>query len=115
GLMLGAVLAPAHAGRAGALLELAADEGLLLLQAGPDGVRLVPPLNITGAEVADGRERLGRALDRAGYTAPRESSCGRARPHLRQCQASASWSGSPHSLQRTWRRRGCRERANSAV
>lgn len=62
GLMLGAVLAPDHAGRAGELLELAAAEGLLLLQAGPDVLRLVPPLNITDAEVAEGLERLGRAL-----------------------------------------------------
>ena len=64
GLMLGAVLAPAYAGRAGDLLDLAAGEGLLLLQAGPDVLRLVPPLNITDAEVAQGLERLGRALAR---------------------------------------------------
>jgi acetylornithine/N-succinyldiaminopimelate aminotransferase len=62
GLMLGAVLAPAYAGRAGDVLDLAAREGLLLLQAGPDVLRLVPPLNITDAEVAEGLERLGRAL-----------------------------------------------------
>ena len=62
GLMLGAVLAPAYAGRAGEVLDLAAREGLLLLQAGPDVLRLVPPLNITDAEVAQGLERLGRAL-----------------------------------------------------
>lgn len=62
GLMLGAVLAPAYAGRAGEVLDLAAREGLLLLQAGPDVLRLVPPLNITDAEVAEGLERLGRAL-----------------------------------------------------
>jgi len=62
GLMLGAVLAPAHAGRAGEVLDLAAREGLLLLQAGPDVLRLVPPLNITDAEVAEGLSRLGRAL-----------------------------------------------------
>ncbi len=65
GLMLGAVLAPAHAGRAGELLDLAAAEGLLLLQAGPDVLRLVPPLNITDAEVGDGLARLERALRRA--------------------------------------------------
>src|SRR5690606_9382092 len=59
GLMLGAVLAPAHAGRAGELLDLAAAQGLLLLQAGPDVLRLVPPLNITDAELAEGLARLG--------------------------------------------------------
>jgi len=62
GLLLGAVLAPAYAGRAGDVLDLAAAQGLLLLQAGPDVLRLVPPLNITDAEVAEGLSRLGQAL-----------------------------------------------------
>ncbi|MGI8560196.1 MAG: acetylornithine transaminase [Luteimonas sp.] len=62
GLMLGAVLAPAHAGRAGEILDQAATHGLLLLQAGPDVLRLVPPLNIDDVEVADGLARLGAAL-----------------------------------------------------
>ncbi len=62
GLMLGAVLAPAHAGRAGEILDHAAAQGLLLLQAGPDVLRLVPPLNIGDDEVADGLQRLGAAL-----------------------------------------------------
>jgi acetylornithine/N-succinyldiaminopimelate aminotransferase len=62
GLMLGAVLAPAHAGRAGEILDHAAAHGLLLLQAGPDVLRLVPPLNMDDAEVADGLARLGAAL-----------------------------------------------------
>jgi len=62
GLMLGAVLAPKYAGRAGELLDLAAAEGLLLLQAGPDVLRFVPALNITEGEVAEGLGRLERAL-----------------------------------------------------
>jgi len=62
GLMLGAVLAPAYAGRAGEILDHAAAQGLLLLQAGPDVLRLVPPLNIADDEVADGLQRLGAAL-----------------------------------------------------
>ncbi|MEZ0472219.1 acetylornithine transaminase [Luteimonas salinilitoris] len=62
GLMLGAALAPAYAGRAGAILDHAAAHGLLLLQAGPDVLRFVPPLNIDDAEVADGLARLGAAL-----------------------------------------------------
>ena len=65
GLMLGAVLAPPHAGRAGALLDAAAAEGLLLLQAGPDVLRFVPPLNIGDDELAEGLARLARALARA--------------------------------------------------
>ncbi|WP_271680571.1 acetylornithine transaminase [Thermomonas mangrovi] len=62
GLMLGAVLAPAHAGKAGAILDLAAAHGLLLLQAGPDVLRFVPALNITDDEVAEGLRRLRDAL-----------------------------------------------------
>lgn len=62
GLMLGAVLAPAHAGRAGELLDRAAVQGLLLLQAGPDVLRFVPPLNIDDATLADGLQRLAAAL-----------------------------------------------------
>ena len=62
GLMLGAVLKPAFAGRAGAILDRAAGCGLLLLQAGPDVLRLVPALTIDDDEVADGLARLHRAL-----------------------------------------------------
>ena len=62
GLMLGAVLKPKHAGRAGEALDLAAANGLLLLQAGPDVLRFVPPLNIGDAEVAEGLRRLADAL-----------------------------------------------------
>lgn len=62
GLMLGAQLVPALAGRAAEILDAAAAHGLLLLQAGPDVLRFVPPLSITDAELADGIERLGRAL-----------------------------------------------------
>jgi len=65
GLMLGAVLKPKHAGRAGELLDLAAANGLLLLQAGPDVLRFVPPLNISDVEVAQGLERLRQALAKA--------------------------------------------------
>jgi acetylornithine/N-succinyldiaminopimelate aminotransferase len=62
GLMLGAVLRPEFAGRAGEVLDHAARSGLLLLQAGPDVLRFVPPLNITDTELADGLRRLGIAL-----------------------------------------------------
>ncbi|WP_407352596.1 acetylornithine transaminase [Luteimonas sp. R10] len=62
GLMLGAVLRPEYAGRAGEILDRAAEHGLLLLQAGPDVLRFVPPLNITDAELADGLARLRSAL-----------------------------------------------------
>lgn len=62
GLMLGAVLKPEYAGRAGEILDHAAAAGLLLLQAGPDVLRFVPALNITDMEVADGMARLRSAL-----------------------------------------------------
>ncbi len=63
GLMLGAVLAPPFAGRAGEILDHAARRGLLLLQAGADVLRLVPALNITDAEREEGLARLRAALD----------------------------------------------------
>jgi len=62
GLMLGAVLAEAYKGRAGEVLDHAAAHGLLLLQAGPDVLRFVPPLNITDADLAEGLARLRAAL-----------------------------------------------------
>ena len=62
GLMLGAQLRPGLAGRAGEILDLAAAHGLLLLQAGPDVLRLVPPLNIDTATLEDGIARLGASL-----------------------------------------------------
>ena len=62
GLMLGAVLKPEYAGKAGAILDAAAANGLLLLQAGPDVLRFVPALNIRDDEVADGLARLRKAL-----------------------------------------------------
>ena len=62
GLMLGAVLKPAYAGRAGEVLDHAAANGVLLLQAGPDVLRFVPALNIGDADVAEGLQRLKAAL-----------------------------------------------------
>lgn len=62
GLMLGAVLADAYKGRAGEILDRAAAHGLLLLQAGPDVLRFVPPLVITDEEIAEGLRRLASAL-----------------------------------------------------
>ncbi|MBS0589351.1 MAG: aminotransferase class III-fold pyridoxal phosphate-dependent enzyme, partial [Proteobacteria bacterium] len=62
GLMLGAVLADAYKGKAGAILDHAAQHGLLLLQAGPDVLRLVPALNIGDTDVSEGLTRLALAL-----------------------------------------------------
>ncbi|WP_374609282.1 acetylornithine transaminase [Thermomonas sp.] len=63
GLTLGAVLKPAHAGRAGEILDHATANGLLLLQAGPDVLRFVPALNIGDQDVAEGLARLRVALE----------------------------------------------------
>ncbi len=63
GLMIGAQLRPAHAGRAGDILEACVAGGLLVLQAGPDVLRFVPALNIGDEDVAEGLRRLRAALD----------------------------------------------------
>ncbi|MDE3071476.1 MAG: acetylornithine/succinylornithine family transaminase [Pseudomonadota bacterium] len=62
GLMIGAALAQAYRGKAGEILDHAAAHGLLLLQAGPDVLRFVPPLTIGADELAEGLQRLRAAL-----------------------------------------------------
>ncbi|MGN6741126.1 acetylornithine/succinylornithine family transaminase [Dyella sp.] len=62
GLMIGAVLADAWKGRAGEIIDYAAAHGLLLLQAGPDVLRFVPPLTLADEDVAEGLRRLRAAL-----------------------------------------------------
>lgn len=62
GLMLGAALDAAHLGKAGEILGHAAAHGLLILQAGPNVLRLVPPLTIASADVEEGLRRLRAAL-----------------------------------------------------
>jgi acetylornithine/N-succinyldiaminopimelate aminotransferase len=62
GLMLGAVLAEPYRGKAGEVLDVAAAHGLLVLQAGPDVLRFVPPLNISDEELSEGLSRLHAAL-----------------------------------------------------
>ena len=65
GLLIGAELAEAHAGKAGALVDACADEGVIVLVAGPSVLRLLPPLNIGDEDVSDataGMERAFRAF-----------------------------------------------------
>ncbi|MCD9030672.1 acetylornithine transaminase [Luteimonas sp. Y-2-2-4F] len=62
GLMLGAQLREAYAGRAGEILDACAAAGLLALQAGPDVLRFVPALTVADADLADGLQRLREAL-----------------------------------------------------
>lgn len=63
GLMLGAVLHSGFSGKAAEILDLAAHHGLLLLQAGPDVLRFVPPLTLTDDECAIGLDRLEYACN----------------------------------------------------
>ena len=65
GLMLGAVLRDEWAGRAGELVETCRRHGVLVLQAGPDVLRFLPPLNIADEELDDGMDRLEAALGEA--------------------------------------------------
>lgn len=63
GLMIGAELkAPWH-GKAGDITEVARHHGVLILQAGPNVLRFLPPLVITEKELKDGMARVTRALE----------------------------------------------------
>ena len=63
GLLLGMVLSEACRGRAKELTRLAEAQGLMLLIAGPDVVRLAPALIVSDAQIQDAVVRLRRALD----------------------------------------------------
>lgn len=62
GLMIGAELKPELHGKAGEMTEKAREYGVLMLQAGPNVLRFLPPLTITEAELADGMTRVKDAL-----------------------------------------------------
>ena len=62
GLLIGAELAEAHEGKAGALVDACADEGVIVLVAGPSVLRLLPPLNISDGDVSDATARMERAF-----------------------------------------------------
>ncbi len=62
GLLLGAELTPAFKGRAKDFTLAALEEGLLLLVAGPDVVRLAPSLIIPELDIDEGLARLERAI-----------------------------------------------------
>lgn len=63
GLMIGAELKEAYHGKAGEVSELARTHGAIVLVAGPNVCRFLPPLTITEAELSLGVERFERALD----------------------------------------------------
>lgn len=58
GLMIGLVLGPTHCGRAKEFTRIAEQHRLLALIAGPDVVRLLPPLILSDAEIDEGLNRL---------------------------------------------------------
>ncbi len=62
GLLLGCVLNDAWKGKAKALLDAAAVEGLLVLQASPDVVRFAPSLVVEQADIDEGLARFERAV-----------------------------------------------------
>ncbi|MDB5967948.1 MAG: aspartate aminotransferase family protein [Hydrocarboniphaga sp.] len=62
GLLIGVPLADAWKGRAKDIVNAAMRHGLWTLVAGPDVLRLAPPLNISEADVAEGLRRLELAL-----------------------------------------------------
>lgn len=62
GLLIGAQLAPLHAGKAKELLALASKHGLMMLNAGADVIRFTPSLIITLEELQEGMSALRKAL-----------------------------------------------------
>ena len=64
GLLLGCQMESQFSGKAKQLTTLASEEGLLLLIAGPNVVRLTPSLIIPFADIDEGLHRLERAMTR---------------------------------------------------
>ena len=62
GLLLGCVLSEAWKGKAKAVLDAAAVEGLLVLQASPDVVRFAPSLVVEDSDIDEGLARFERAV-----------------------------------------------------
>ncbi|WP_210398028.1 aspartate aminotransferase family protein [Motiliproteus sediminis] len=62
GLLIGAELVEAWHGKAAQFLAAARDEGLMLLVAGPNVLRMAPSLVIGDADIAEGLARLERAV-----------------------------------------------------
>lgn len=62
GLLVGAVLSDAWKGKAKAILDAAAVEGVMVLQASPDVVRFAPSLVVDDADIDEGLARFERAV-----------------------------------------------------
>ncbi|WAC43493.1 aspartate aminotransferase family protein [Pseudomonas sp. SL4(2022)] len=62
GLLIGAVLSDAWKGKAKVILDAAAVEGVMVLQASPDVVRFAPSLVVEDADIDEGLARFERAV-----------------------------------------------------
>ncbi|MEK1904371.1 MAG: aspartate aminotransferase family protein [Pseudomonas sp.] len=62
GLLIGCVLSDAWLGKAKTILDAAAVEGVLVLQASPDVVRFAPSLVVEDADIEEGLARFERAV-----------------------------------------------------
>jgi len=62
GLLIGCELAPRYAGRARDVLATCTQKGLLVLNAGPDVVRIAPALNISESDIAQGLQIMREAI-----------------------------------------------------
>lgn len=63
GLMLGCALKEEYHGKAGEISEIARKHGVLVLVAGPNVMRLLPPLTVSSDEMEEGLSRLESALN----------------------------------------------------
>ncbi|NUU65628.1 aspartate aminotransferase family protein [Enterobacteriaceae bacterium BIT-l23] len=64
GLLIGAELSEAYKGRARDLLNAAAEQGVMVLNAGPDVVRLAPSLVVEDADIDEGMARFAKAVQK---------------------------------------------------
>jgi len=62
GLLIGAELKPQYKGRARDLLYAAADEGVMVLNAGPDVMRFAPSLVVSEQDIDEGMQRFAVAV-----------------------------------------------------
>lgn len=65
GLLIGAELTSQHSGKARQILDLAAEEGVMILNAGVDVIRFTPSLVIQPAEIEEGMVRFTVAVEKA--------------------------------------------------
>ncbi|WP_237932585.1 bifunctional acetylornithine/succinyldiaminopimelate transaminase [Buttiauxella sp. S19-1] len=62
GLLIGAELKPQYQGRAREFLHAAAQEGVMVLNAGPDVMRFAPALIVENADIDEGMARFAKAV-----------------------------------------------------